>query len=466
MTQTRPLPDGFVVQLHEDVEKADVETGALLSSGSRVVRLTAAARSLLPGRDVRVGSTARSVLAARLLDLDLADPVLDGVEGPGIAELTVVVPVRNDHEALGRLLEGLVGVACVVVDDASTDVRTHAVVADSYGAQLVALDHNVGPAAARNVGLGEITTPFVAFIDADVQVTVDALRALLRHFHDPGLAAVAPRVRSASLNGSVGRYEQTCGSLDLGPTSATTRPWSPVAYVPSACLVARRDALEEAFDTGLRSGEDVDLVWRLQGGHRVRYAADIEVSHDVRPTWRSWLVRKAFYGTSAAPLAARHGDRVAPAAMTPEAAVAVAGILFGRRWSRAIAAAATAVFIRRSWTAVPDLPARRRTRVLCAGITSICTQTSGLLLRHWSPAALFLAVFSRRARTIWCGCAVADAVLAHHRSAPDLDLLRFAALRRTEHIAYGTGVWVGAVKARSARCLVPRWVRSAARDPR
>lgn len=467
MTQARPLPDGFVVRLHDDVETNDVEAGALLVAGPRVVRLTAAARSLLVGREVLVDAAAQSVVAGRLLDLDLADPVLDDVDGPAITELTVVVPVRDDVGSLDRLLKGLDGVACVVVEDGSTDARAHAAVAQRHGARLVALDHNVGPAAARNVGLGEVTTPYVAFVDADVQVSVDALRALVRHLQDPGLAAVAPRVLSAPRGDVLGRYEATCGALDLGPTAATVRPLSAVTYVPSACLVARVAALGDGFDTDLRSGEDVDLVWRLQdAGHRVRYAAEVEVAHDVRPTWRSWLARKAFYGSSAAPLALRHGDRVAPAAMTPSAAVAVAGVLVGRRWGHAIAAVATVSVVRRSRTGVPDLPARHRGRILRAGISSIVAQTSMLLLRHWSPAALVLAVLSRRARTIWLGCAVTDAVLAHRATGPDLDLVRFTALRRAEHVAYGAGVWTGAVRAGSARCLVPRWIRPAARDPR
>ena len=64
------------------------------------------------------------------------------------------------------------------------------------------------------------------------------------------------------------------------------RPGSKVPYVPTTALVVRRDALESiaGFDTDLRFGEDVDLIWRLHRGWRVRYDPTVEVTHPSRPT--------------------------------------------------------------------------------------------------------------------------------------------------------------------------------------
>ncbi|MGK5113965.1 mycofactocin system glycosyltransferase, partial [Geodermatophilus sp. CPCC 205506] len=75
--------------------------------------------------------------------------------------------------------------------------------------------------------------------------------------------------------------------------------------------------------------------------------------------------------------------------------------------------------------------------------------------RHHWPLALAAAAASRRARR-WVGvAAVADAVLAWwpHRRA--VGPLRFAVARRLEDVAYGAGLWWGALRARDPRALLP-----------
>lgn len=457
------MPDGFVVRLHDEVE-----VGTHLVAGPRVVRLSATARQMLTGRNVRVVSRSRALLADRLLDLDLADPVLDDFEGPNIDEVTVVVPVRDNACGVDRILAACADrVRCVIVDDASHDALSLSAVAGRHGAQLVRLDLNMGPAAARNAGLRHVSTPYVAFVDSDVHVTVDALRRLARHFADPALAAVAPRVLSTGGHGWLQGYERACGSLDLGPTAASTRPWSRVAYVPSACLVARVADLGRGFDPTMRSGEDVDLVWRLnEAGLRVRHAADVQVLHDSRTSLGGWLARKAFYGTSAAGLAERHGDRMAPAVLTPAAAVAAGGFLLQRRWTWASAVIAATMAVRQTWASTPDLPIATRMQVVRSTASGVAWQASGLVLRHWAPAALTLCLGSRRARRVVGTLALVDGVLAHRAARPDLGMVRFVLARRAEHIAYGFGVWAGAARARSTSCLTPHWLSGRSRRSR
>ena len=112
-------------------------------------------------------------------------------------------------------------------------------------------------------------------------------------------------------------------SLDLGDEQSLVRPGSTVSWLPTACLVVRRDSVGDGFDESLRVAEDVDFVWRLvAAGGRVRYDANFEVRHDSRGTLTAWLGRKVYYGTGGALLAQRHGDLIAPAVMSPVFAVA------------------------------------------------------------------------------------------------------------------------------------------------
>ena len=92
-------------------------------------------------------------------------------------------------------------------------------------------------------------------------------------------------------------------------------PYGTVSYVPSAAIICRRTVLKDVggFDETLRSGEDVDLCWRLvEAGARLRYEPIALVAHDHRTQLREWFARKAFYGESAAPLSVRHPGKTAP----------------------------------------------------------------------------------------------------------------------------------------------------------
>jgi hypothetical protein len=97
-------------------------------------------------------------------------------------------------------------------------------------------------------------------------VTDGAVAMLLRHFTDPRVALVAPRVvglRVPTRVNWISRYEDARSSLDLGPTPATVRPRARISWVSTAFVVARVDALGTGFTEGMRVGEDVDLVCTL-----------------------------------------------------------------------------------------------------------------------------------------------------------------------------------------------------------
>nr|WP_244633596.1 mycofactocin biosynthesis glycosyltransferase MftF [Aeromicrobium sp. CFBP 8757] len=446
----------------------DVVPGAVLRRGTRVLRMSPAALAMMSGGTVTVTDAGSAALAGRLLDLDLAVPVLDEVGDDVaalLAQVTVVVPVRDRPAGVDRLLSSLrPALRCVVVDDGSIDARALADVAERHGAELLRLDVNRGPSAARNAGLRIVSTPLVAFVDSDVEVTADAVAGLVAHTADPALAAVSARVRSRGGQRWFERYEDAHGSLDLGPVPATVRPWSAVSYVPTACLLARVDALGAGFDEAMTSGEDVDLVWRLLGeGRRVRHAADVVVWHHGRTTLPSWLGRKWFYGTSAASLSRRHGELVTPAVLTPGAAALIGAALVQRRWASAIAAGVVARMLA---TTPGGVTPTERVAIVAGSVRTTSAQGAALALRHWWPVAAAACVVSRRARRFVAVAGAADAVVARARADTTLDVGRFALARRLDDVAYGTGVWSGAARDRSVRCLLPQWITPRRVSPR
>ncbi len=104
------------------------------------------------------------------------------------------------------------------------------------------------------------------------------------------------------------------------------------------------------------------------------------------------------------------------------------------------------------------MPAPIAVRLGALGFGWVVRQEATLLLRHWWPATLVAATVSPALRRAVVSALVLDTVvgLRDRRGLPVPALL---AGRRLDDLAYGAGVWAGAVRRRSVRALVPRIAR-------
>lgn len=464
-----PVPDRFGIAL--DPRARRIDGGAALVGGSplMVLRLSPAGElvvdALVAGEPVPPGGAANR-LARRLLDLGLAHP-RPPAGHPGDA-VTVVIPVRDDPGGLATTLAHLGPVGRVlVVDDGSDDPAAlrRAVDGSPQGgrAELLRLDRARGPGGARQVGWEAATTDVVAFVDAGCRCDPGWIERLTAHLADPAVAAVAPRVRphpSRAAPRWLEDYEEVRSPLDLGTSEAAVRPRSRVPYVPAATLVVRRKALRAVggFEPALRFGEDVDLVWRLTAaGWGVRYEPAAGVAHDVRPTLGTLLRQRFDYGSSAAPLAARHGDAVAPLAVSSWSAASWALAALGHPILGAGLAAASTAGV------VPRLGGLQHPEVEALRIAGAGHLRSGLLIaeacrRTWWPLLLAACLVSGRARRTAL-LAVVPLLFEPRPPASVLRLPTWLALRLADDLAYGLGVWAGAARARSTAALRPRLSR-------
>jgi len=400
-------------------------------------------------------------LARRLLDAGLADP--DPSPGArSTKEVTVVVPVYADADRLANALAPIAADATViVVDDGSPSLTdtTVAAVAHKHGARYLRLPENRGASTARNAGMRLATTPLVAFLDADCVPPPCFPEGLVDHLADPAVALVAPRVvASTRQEGPIAAYERHRSALDMGPCPSPIRPYSPVWYVPSAAMVARRDALASGFDEDLSLGEDVDLVWRLHdAGWDLRYDPRITVAHETRAQPIAWYRRKIAYNESVAPLLRRHPERLPVVFLTPRAGLAWAAALAGSPGPLLALAGTRAAQFRRSFRGrLPDATARG------ARAGAEMTLHEGRDLARavggpWAPFAVALAVvgprkLSRRLGALVAAMAVGDWIADR----PDLDPVRYSALRLADESSRGLGIWLGCLHERDFRGLLPR----------
>jgi mycofactocin system glycosyltransferase len=433
----------------------------------RLLRLTAAGDAWIDrwavGQPVP-GSPAAGRLARRLVESGLASVRAD--PDPQRSVL-VVVPAR-DRAGLAATLDALdPGVDAVVVDDASTDpAATADVVARRPRTSLLRRARRGGPAGARNTGWRSTVTDvpdaadLIAFVDTDCVPPADWTASLAGHFSDPTVGAVAPRISARPAPGAprwIHAYEAARSPLDLGPDPAPVKPRSSVPYVPTAALVVRRAALVEVdgFDEDLETGEDVDLVWRLdRAGWRVRYDPAVVVGHPTRSDLTGWLRQRVGYGRSAAPLAVRHGAAVAP--------------LTGSRWSVASwvllglghPVAGVALALGSAGRAARTPSAAPLPRAAIAGVALRSHLSAGIGLadavrRAWWPPALCLALAWRRPRPALLAVAVVPPLVEWRRRRPDLGPFTWTILRLADDLAYGAGVWAGVVRTGRARALLP-----------
>ena len=462
--RSTPLPAAFRLRADPVTTKDDGGTVVLGGSPLRVFRVTERARDLMAQWDAGrpVGTRrAAGMLARRLVSAGAYAPRPDDAAASFRAsDVTVVIPVRDRPAELDRLLERLAPLRCVVVDDASTDAAATKEVAARRGAHFVALGSNVGPAAARNAGLALVDDPLVAFVDSDCAPAPSWLDPLLGHFDDPLVAAVAPRIvpAPAGADTPATRYLALRSSLDLGPDDALVRRGSRLTYVPSAALVVRTAACTTAdlFDPSLRGGEDVDLVWRLNdAGWDVRYEPSGVVHHHGPATLEEHLRRRAFYGTTAGPLARRHPGSLAPMAASGWS-VAVWALVAARRPRAAagVLALSTGVLAARLRGLV-GRPLAVATRIAGGGTARGALPALGGVARAWSPA-LVLGLLFRPTRRPAALALVLPALRDWVGHRDELDPLRYVAFHVADDVAYGAGVWVGCVDAGTAEPLVPR----------
>ena len=391
-------------------------------------------------------------LTDRLLATGAVHPVPDSPSA--LTDITVVIPAfisnAESHVHLQKLVASLVGLTIIIVDDASP----HPI--DITGARVVRHDINKGPAAARNTGIAAVTTTVVACVDTDVMVTTQQIATLAAYCTDLRVGAVAPRITCINDGTFIGEFESHHSPLDLGSVPAVVRSMSRVSYLPAAVLVCDVQSLRTVggFDDSIRMGEDVDLVWRfIENGIDCRYVPSIECPHRPRSSMRKMLKQRYDYGTSAALLDKRHPRAASPLRAHALLLTAATTVLMGYIYFALILVVPTVAYFVVSLRST-SIPIGTRSRLAWKGLTSTTRLLARAVMRAWLPLFFIASFVSLRLGVMMTFSALVPPIVGLVRKKPSHPI-RYLVMRILEDVAYGTGVWVGAVRTRSLRCLLP-----------
>ena len=229
--------------------------------------------------------------------------------------------------------------------------------------------------------------------------------------------------------------------------------------MPTAALVVRRSALPGGFDPDLSIGEDVDLVWRLTaGGWRVRYEPSVVVHHREPGSWKGLLGRRFRYGTSAGPLARRHGARLTPVELRPWPTLVATAVLTGHAAVAVAGLAASTVALDRS-TGGRGIPLAQSLRWSAGGAGWTLVGIGRAATMLGGPAVVAAALLGRRGRRAAALLVLAPPAVEWWRRGPRLDPVRWTLASVADDVAYGAGVWAGCLASRTLVPLVPsvRW---------
>ena len=441
--------------------------GDVVIAGSplRIFTLTKAGRGVAErieqGLDIPQSA---APLVEKFVDAGAVHPLpdRDATNGPHTHDITAVIPAYltdvRETERLTALVDRLAGLAEIVVVDDASPVPVPAI--DREHVKVLHRATNGGPGAARNTGLAEVRTTHVLFVDADVECDAHDVTTLAQWWIHPSTALLAPRVRTRTWfvdNTVIAAYEAAHSALDMGEQPARVRAGSRVSYVPAALLLCSVEAVRGigGFDEALRTGEDVDLVWRLDAaGYLCRYEPAVEVHHRPRADLRDFVRQRHGYGRSAAGLAERHGNAVSPLRVSWWSAGVWGSLLAGMPALAAGLSASTVVLLARKLRFVPSAP-KEAARLAGLGHVHAGRFLATAITRVWWPIAVLLALVSKRARVALAAAVVIPAMHEWITKKPDIDPLRYTAMRIVDDTAYGAGVWRGTVERRQAGAITP-----------
>ena len=211
-------------------------------------------------------------------------------------ELSVIIVNWNGRRFLPACLEGLAAQSLpprevIVLDNASSDDSLDYVRTRHPEVTLIALERNIGFAAANNLGVRRALGDWVVLLNPDAFPEPDWLEsfaAAIRAY--PGIGCFAGKLLAADGSGRLdgtGDVYHVSGLAwrrDHGrPEVATERPAGPVFSACGASAAYRRDlflqigGFDEAFFCYM---EDVDLGFRMRlQGHECRYVPEARARH-------------------------------------------------------------------------------------------------------------------------------------------------------------------------------------------
>jgi GT2 family glycosyltransferase len=234
-------------------------------------------------------------------------------------DMSIVLVCWNNKAYLGPCLESLYNSQLrstfdvVVVDNGSTDGSLEMLRQDYPEILVIENGHNVGLSKASNQGIESTNGKYILLLNNDTIVNREALDAFVDYLNEhPEVGAVGGKLLNEDRSFQAGYakfstlWEEFLIVTGIGYQLAPGFPSHydadhplPVGWLSSACLLIRREALDQV---GLLDeqyfiyGDEADLQYRLQkAGWQVIYLPEAFTIHFGGRSMNRWKRRKMVY---------------------------------------------------------------------------------------------------------------------------------------------------------------------------
>lgn len=229
-------------------------------------------------------------------------------EGKATPTLSVIIVNWNTRDLLLQCLRGIyaadvtdprLDIEVIVVDNASTDDSVQAVRQQFSQIHIIENTENVGFARANNQAIARSHAPYILLLNSDTEVLPGALHRLTEYMKaNPDVGAVGPKILNPDRTLQTSCFRFPTVAREFWYLLHLDRIWPfvqyqmerweqdrprPVNVLLGACLLLRRDALDDAGlldENFFMYSEEVDLCYRLhQKGWKLCWVPDAEIVH-------------------------------------------------------------------------------------------------------------------------------------------------------------------------------------------
>lgn len=180
--------------------------------------------------------------------------------------VSVIIPTYNRAQKVVRAISSVLyqtfnDYEIIVVDDGSTDSTKAAIAQFEEYVTYIAYPSNLGVSAARNIGIGRSSAPFIAFLDSDDYWLPKKLEAHMEFFRTHPCAQICQTDEIWIRKGQRVNPKKK----HLKPSGDIFEPSLKLCLVSPSAVMLRRSLLEEVglFDEDLLACEDYDLWLRI-----------------------------------------------------------------------------------------------------------------------------------------------------------------------------------------------------------
>ena len=218
-----------------------------------------------------------------------------GLASPGFRpSVTVLIAAYNEETTIASTIQSVLGSSyplteIVVIDDGSKD-RTGAVATEEFGSHpyvKIISKPNGGKASALNVGIEHATGELLFCIDADTELSTDAIERLVPYFEDASVGAVAGSVEVGNVHNLLTLWQSIEYRTSQNMDRRAYAQLNAITVIPGAIGMWRKSAVVEVG--GYESttlAEDMDLTWKIRrAGYRMETEAGAKAFTEAPDAW-------------------------------------------------------------------------------------------------------------------------------------------------------------------------------------